>query len=199
MFIFDRCHRSWAAVTPTKYECDANNITGTLARSNILLPEKLTNTALVTPTLFCPTCSSVLRVSVFGHISAHNDRHMILLPQFYKTNIKELYFDVLTKYQRCIDDEEESVSGSITDRHGWRGGTQVLQVLKQNKVLRWYMNTMASYIIDKSILVQRPFRQKVQSSTSLALYEGNPPLIGGFNMSCCLHAVCQYTRLNCAS
>ena len=50
MFIFDRCCRSSAAVTPVKYECDANNLTGTFARSKILLTEKLTNGALVTPT-----------------------------------------------------------------------------------------------------------------------------------------------------
>ena len=50
MFIFDRCCRSSAAVTPAKYECDANNLTGTFARSKILLTEKLTNGALVTPT-----------------------------------------------------------------------------------------------------------------------------------------------------
>ena len=50
MFIFDRGHRSSATVTPVKYECDANNLTGTFARSKILLMEKLTNGALVTPT-----------------------------------------------------------------------------------------------------------------------------------------------------
>ena len=50
MFIFDRCHRSSAAVTPVKYESDANNLTGTFARSKILFTEKLTNGALVTPT-----------------------------------------------------------------------------------------------------------------------------------------------------
>ena len=50
IFIFDRCRRSSAAVTPVKYECDANNLTGTFARSKILLTEKLTNRALVTPT-----------------------------------------------------------------------------------------------------------------------------------------------------
>ena len=50
MFIFDRCCRCSAAVTPVKYECDANNRTGTFARSKILLTEKLTNGALVTPT-----------------------------------------------------------------------------------------------------------------------------------------------------
>ena len=37
-------------MTPVKYECDANDITGTFARSKILLTEKLTNGALVTPT-----------------------------------------------------------------------------------------------------------------------------------------------------
>ena len=50
MFIFDRCCRSSAALTPVKYECDTNNLTGTSARSKILLTEKLTNGALVTPT-----------------------------------------------------------------------------------------------------------------------------------------------------
>ena len=50
MFIFDRCRRSSAAVTPVKYECDANNLTGTSERSKILLTEKLTNGALLTPT-----------------------------------------------------------------------------------------------------------------------------------------------------
>ena len=38
-------------MTPVKYECDTNNLTGTSARSKILLTEKLTNGALVTPTL----------------------------------------------------------------------------------------------------------------------------------------------------
>ena len=51
MFIFDRCCRSSAAVTPVKYECDTNNLTGTSARSKILLTEKLANGALVTPPL----------------------------------------------------------------------------------------------------------------------------------------------------
>ena len=50
MFIFERCRCSSAAVTPVKYECDANNPTGTFARSKILLTEKLTNGALVPPT-----------------------------------------------------------------------------------------------------------------------------------------------------
>ena len=40
---------AWAAATPVKYECDANKLTGTLAKSKILLTEKLTNGALVTP------------------------------------------------------------------------------------------------------------------------------------------------------
>ena len=44
---------SWqvsAAVTPVKYEWDSKNVTSTFARSKILLTEKLTNGALVTPT-----------------------------------------------------------------------------------------------------------------------------------------------------
>ena len=50
MFIFDRCRRSSAAVAPVKYKCDSNNLRGTFTRSKILLTEKLTNGALVTPT-----------------------------------------------------------------------------------------------------------------------------------------------------
>ena len=49
-FIFDMCHRSWAAVTPVKYECDSKNLTVTLAGSKYLLTEKLANGALATPT-----------------------------------------------------------------------------------------------------------------------------------------------------
>ena len=41
-FIFGWGRRSSAAVTPVKYECDAKNLTGSLARSKILLTEKLT-------------------------------------------------------------------------------------------------------------------------------------------------------------
>ena len=40
MFIFDRCRRSSAAVTPVKYKCDSRNLRGTFARSKILLMEK---------------------------------------------------------------------------------------------------------------------------------------------------------------
>ena len=49
-FIFDRCRRSSAAVAPVKYKFDSNNVRGTFARTKILLTEKLTNGALVTPT-----------------------------------------------------------------------------------------------------------------------------------------------------
>ena len=50
MFIIDRCHRSWAAETPVKYECDLKNLIGTFAWLKILLAEKLMNGALETPT-----------------------------------------------------------------------------------------------------------------------------------------------------
>ena len=43
------CHRSWAAATPVKYEFDLKNLKENFARSKILLMEKLTNGALVTP------------------------------------------------------------------------------------------------------------------------------------------------------
>ena len=49
-FIFDWCRRRWAAMTPVKYEYDSENLTCIFARSKILLTEKLTNGALVTPT-----------------------------------------------------------------------------------------------------------------------------------------------------
>ena len=49
-FIFGRCRRSSAAVTPVKYGCDSKNLTCTFAMSKKLLTEKLTNGALVTPT-----------------------------------------------------------------------------------------------------------------------------------------------------
>ena len=55
MFIFDRCRRSSAAVAPVKYKCASNNLRGTFARSKILLTEKLTNSALVTPAPNCPS------------------------------------------------------------------------------------------------------------------------------------------------
>ena len=48
-FIFDRCRHSSAAVAPVKYKCDSNNLRGTFARTKILLTEKLTNGASVTP------------------------------------------------------------------------------------------------------------------------------------------------------
>ena len=46
--IFDRCHRSWAAVTPVKYGRYSRNQTSIFAKSKMSLMEKLT--ALVTPT-----------------------------------------------------------------------------------------------------------------------------------------------------
>ena len=48
MFIFGRCHCSWAAVTPAKYECDQNNIFG---KSAMYLTKKLTTETSVPPTL----------------------------------------------------------------------------------------------------------------------------------------------------
>ena len=50
VLIFDRCCRISAVVTPVRYECDTNNLACTLTGSKILLTEKLTNGALVTPT-----------------------------------------------------------------------------------------------------------------------------------------------------
>ena len=48
--LFDRCHRSLAAVTLVKYERVSNNLAYNVKRSNIFLPEKLTSETLVTHT-----------------------------------------------------------------------------------------------------------------------------------------------------
>ena len=39
-FIFHKCRCSSAAMTPVKYECHSNNVTGTYVRSKILLDEQ---------------------------------------------------------------------------------------------------------------------------------------------------------------
>ena len=44
------CHRSWAAETPDKYECDWKYLSYTFAKSKFPVTEKSTNWALVTPT-----------------------------------------------------------------------------------------------------------------------------------------------------
>ena len=48
-FIFHKCHRSSAAATVVKYECDLQYLTCTFVRSEILLTGKLRNVALVNP------------------------------------------------------------------------------------------------------------------------------------------------------
>ena len=50
MFIFDRCCRSSAAVTPVKYECDANNLRYFCKIENFAYGE-INEGALVTPSL----------------------------------------------------------------------------------------------------------------------------------------------------
>ena len=52
----DKYRHSSAAVTPVKYECDSTNLTVTFARSKMLLTEKLTNRAVVTPPLYFKHC-----------------------------------------------------------------------------------------------------------------------------------------------
>ena len=59
-FNFDGCRRSSAVVTPVKYECDSINLTVTFVRSKILLAEKWTNGALVTPTHGQYICAGVI-------------------------------------------------------------------------------------------------------------------------------------------
>ena len=48
-FIFDRCHHSWAAETPDKYECDVTDLTNTFNRLKFIIKETLMNGGLVTP------------------------------------------------------------------------------------------------------------------------------------------------------
>ena len=81
MFIFDRCCRSSAAVTPVKYQCDVNNITGTFARSKILLTDKLTNGALVTPIPVLCTCWEAVRNAVTDCITDSFCRHFLGEPK----------------------------------------------------------------------------------------------------------------------
>ena len=49
-FIFDRFGHSSASVASVEYKCDSNNLRGTFCKIEILLTEKLTNGAMVTPT-----------------------------------------------------------------------------------------------------------------------------------------------------
>ena len=48
-FMFDMCHRSWAAETPDKYERDWKYLTYTFAKSKFPVTEKLSNGVLATP------------------------------------------------------------------------------------------------------------------------------------------------------
>ena len=48
-FKFDKCHRSWAAETPDKHECDLKYLTYTFAKSQFPVTEKLMIGALMTP------------------------------------------------------------------------------------------------------------------------------------------------------
>ena len=47
MFIFDRCHHSWAAETPDKYERNLKYLTYVFDKSKFPVTEKSTNGALV--------------------------------------------------------------------------------------------------------------------------------------------------------
>ena len=73
-FIFDRCHRSWVAMTPVKHECDVKKWTGTFARSKIQLAENLTNGALVTPTpaFFDSSSNFISRRIQYDTFHTHN-------------------------------------------------------------------------------------------------------------------------------
>ena len=57
-FIFDRCHRSLAAVTPAKYERDLKYVTYYCDKLKFSATEELTNGALETPTPGLPFVNS---------------------------------------------------------------------------------------------------------------------------------------------
>ena len=59
IFIFDKCHRIWAAVAPVKYECSSMNLTSIFAKLKVFKMETLMNGASVASTLACDwlTCS----------------------------------------------------------------------------------------------------------------------------------------------
>ena len=50
MFIFDRCHRSWAAATPAKYERDIQELKCVLTMLKISENNRTEEIGLVTPT-----------------------------------------------------------------------------------------------------------------------------------------------------
>ena len=57
-----------------KYESDSKNITGTFATSKILLTEKLTNGALVTPTPGVTVQKRPIRVKIGEFLSRVNSK-----------------------------------------------------------------------------------------------------------------------------
>ena len=103
--IFDRCHRSSAVVTPVKYKCDSDNLRATFARTKILLKEKITNGALVTPTPGVPPMTTKLtswRLIVFREVTDAARPGVGWLNQFltihYFSN-----FSVLSKHMLAIE------------------------------------------------------------------------------------------------
>ena len=79
-FIFDRCHRSWAAVTAVKYEYDSMDIRNTVAKAKISLTEISMNAVSVTPT------------SVSRGYKNHNTVHSILLHVHFSFRLYQLQF-----------------------------------------------------------------------------------------------------------
>ena len=72
-FIFDSCHRSWAAETPGIYEHDRNYLTYTFAKTKFPVTEKLANGALVTP-IPGETSAPLLQKCIRFHIGFIQDR-----------------------------------------------------------------------------------------------------------------------------
>ena len=84
--IFHMCYCSAASVTPVKYELDSKNVTSTFTRLKVLLMEKLTNGALVTPTpalwiltcaLWISTCVLWISTCVLWISTCSSESHML--------------------------------------------------------------------------------------------------------------------------
>ena len=76
MFIFVRCHRSYAALTPVKYEHDLKNLTRDFILSETYVTKKITNGALVPPTpvvcvipnIYCPAQRAKSGLPIYSNV-----------------------------------------------------------------------------------------------------------------------------------
>ena len=84
-------------MTPVKYECDTNNLTGTSARSKILLTEKLANGALVTPTPELLPFATLINYQI-----------QEVVKQYSQIMIQIIYINIDTKYNDSKYNEQAS-------------------------------------------------------------------------------------------